>query len=69
MDEKAPKGKIAYSTLITVFILLILIGVGGMIFRHGDLEIHKSGWSVEGTIVSYEIRKDSTESKSYQMWF
>lgn len=50
MDEKAPKRKIAYSSLLAVFILLILLGFGGMIFRHGDLEIHKSGWSVEGTI-------------------
>ena len=55
MDEKAPKRKIAYSSLLAVFILLILLGFGGMIFRHGDLEIHKSGWSVEVTIVSYEV--------------
>ena len=26
-----------------------------MLFRHGDLEIHKNGWSVEGTIVGYEV--------------
>lgn len=67
MESK--KGKIAYSSLLAVFILLILLGVGGMIFRHGDLEIHKSGWCVDGTITSYEIRKTSTSSKSYQCGF
>ena len=56
MDEKTPKRKIVYSSLLAVFILLILLGVGGMIFRHGDLEIHKNGYSVEGTIVSYEVK-------------
>ncbi len=69
MDEKTPKRKIAYSSLLAVFILLILLGVGGMIFSRGDLEIHKSGWSVEGTIISYEVRKTSTSSKSYQCGF
>lgn len=63
------KKKFVYSSLLAVFILLIILGVGGMVFRHSDLEIHKSGWSVDGTIVSYEIRKDSTESKSYQCGF
>ncbi len=63
------KRKIAYSSLLAVFILLILLGFGGMLFNHGDLEIHKNGWNVEGTIISYTIRKDSTESKSYQCGF
>ncbi len=56
MDNKVEKRKISYSSLLAIFILLILLGVGGMIFSHGDLEIHKSGWSVEGTIVSYEVK-------------
>lgn len=46
MDNKVEKRKISYSSLLAIFILLILLGVGGMIFSHGDLEIHKSGWSV-----------------------
>lgn len=69
MDEKTPRRKIAYSSLLAIFILLILLGVGGMIFRHGDLEIHKSGWSVEGTIVSYEVRRVSSSSKSDKCFF
>ncbi len=69
MDDKVKKRKISYSSLLAIFILLILLGVGGMIFRHSDLEIHKSGWSVEGTIVSYEVRRVSSSSKSDKCFF
>lgn len=40
-----------------------------MLLHLNGLEIHMYGYSVEGTIVSYEIRKTSTESKSYQCGF
>ncbi len=69
MDEKVKKRKITFHSLLAVFILLILLGIGGMLLNQNGLEIHKAGWDVEGTIVSYEIRKDSTESKSYQCGF
>ena len=67
MENK--KRKITYSSLLAVFILLILLNIGSMLLHLNGLEIHMYGYSVEGTIVSYEIRKTSTESKSYQCGF
>lgn len=55
MDEKVKKRKITFHSLLAVFILLILLGIGGMLLNQNGLEIHKTGWDVEGTIISYEI--------------
>ncbi len=51
MENK--KRKITYSSLLAVFILLILLNIGSMLLHLNGLEIHMYGYSVEGTIVSY----------------
>lgn len=63
--DKDKKEKIPYTSFLPVFILLILLGIGGMLLHLNDLEIHKGGWSVEGTIINYEVRgRASSGSKS-----
>ncbi len=58
MQDKKRR-KIAYSSLLVVFVFLILLGVGGMLFNLNGLYIHKNGWNVEGRIISYSIRGSS----------
>ena len=67
MENK--KRKIEYSTLLAVFILLILLSLGDMLLHLNGLDIHTGGWSVEGTIVSYEVRRVSSGSKSDTCFF
>lgn len=55
MENK--KRKIAYSSLLTIFIFLILLGIGGMLLNHSGLHIHTSGREVAGTVVNYNVYK------------
>lgn len=57
MADKVKKRKIVYSSLLAVFIFLILLGIGGMLLNHSGLRIHTNGYDVEGTVVSYKVYK------------
>lgn len=55
--------KISYYGCVIVFLLLIAFGVLSMLLNLSALKIHRDGWVVEGTVVSYTLRKDTADSK------
>ena len=55
--------KISYCSCIVVFSMLITLGLLIMLLNLSGLKIHMNGRTVEGTVVSYTLRKDTADSK------